>query len=66
MANVVLMLYWRFDLQSGLHLDTPGMDITCLAPCCNRQVEQAVEVLQPLSQMCNFVSTSGPCDLRLK
>ena len=52
MVNVVLMFYWRFDLQSGLNLDTPGMDITCPTPCRKGQVEQAVEVLQSLSQMC--------------
>ena len=39
-ANVVLMLHWRFDLQSGLHLDTLTMYIACPTPCRVRQVEQ--------------------------
>jgi hypothetical protein len=64
MANVVLMLHWRFDLQSGLHLDTPGMVITCPTPCRNRQVEQTVGSYN-LYRECVFCSTLGSCDLRL-
>jgi hypothetical protein len=45
MANVVLMLYWRFDPQSGLHSRYPDMDITCPTPCHDRQVEQWIEAL---------------------